>query len=100
MRSVTLTSFIRFARLRLLAPAGLAVAVGLTAFTPAFSDPPPQAAAGERALTPGKRRDQVVDVYDRLKPSVVNIHSERTINAPEGAPFNRQPVQPQRVNGM
>jgi serine protease Do len=100
MRSVTLTSFIRFARLRLLVPAGLAVAVGLTAFTPAFSDPPPQVAAGERALAPGKRRDQVVDVYDRLKPSVVNIHSERTVNAPADDPFNRQPVQPQRVNGM
>ncbi len=100
MGSVTLTSLLRFARRRLLVPAGLAVAVGLTAFAPAFSDPPPQVTAGERGLTPGKRRDQVVDVYDRLKPSVVNIHSERTINAPADDPFSRQPVQPQRVNGM
>ncbi len=100
MRSVTLTSVIRFARRRLLAPAGLAAAVGLVAFAPAFSEPPPQATAGERAITPGKRRDQVVDVYDRLKPAVVNIHSERTVNPPADDPFNRQPVQPQRVNGM
>ncbi|MBN9118088.1 MAG: trypsin-like peptidase domain-containing protein [Planctomycetes bacterium] len=100
MGSVTLTSLLRFARRRLLVPAGFAVAVGLTAFAPAFSDPPPQAAAGERELTPGKRRDQVVDVYDRLKSSVVNIHSERTVTAPADDPFNRQPVQPQRVNGM
>ena len=100
MRSVTLTSVVRFGRRRLLAPAGLAAAVGLAAFTPAFSEPPPQATAGERALTPGKRRDQVVDVYERLKPAVVNIHSERTVTAPGDDPFNRQPVQPQRVNGM
>ena len=100
MGSVTLTSLLRFTRRRLLVPAGLAVAVGLTAFTPAFSDPPPQVTAGERALLAGKRRDQVVDVYDRLKPSVVNIHSERTVSAPGDDPFARQPVQPQRVNGM
>ena len=100
MRSVTLTSVVRFGRRRLLVPAGLAAAVGLAAFTPAFSEPPPQATAGERALTPGKRRDQVVDVYERLKPAVVNIHSERTVTAPGDDPFNRQPVQPQRVNGM
>ncbi len=100
MRSVTLTSVVRFGRRRLLVPAGLAAAVGLAAFTPAFSEPPPQATAGERALTPGKRRDQVVDVYARLKPAVVNIHSERTVTAPGDDPFNRQPVQPQRVNGM
>src|SRR5215471_11425679 len=100
MRSETLTSVIRFARRRLLVPAGLAAVVGLAAFTPAFSDPPPAARAAEREITPGKRRDQVVDVYDRLKPAVVNIHSERTVTAPAEDPFNRQPVQPQRVNGM
>ena len=100
MRSVTLTSVVRFARRRLLVPAGLAAVVGLAAFTPVFSEPPPQATAGERALTPGKRRDQVVDVYDRLKPAVVNIHSERTVTAPGDDPFNRAAVQPQRVNGM
>ncbi|MBM3983908.1 MAG: PDZ domain-containing protein, partial [Planctomycetes bacterium] len=43
--------------------------------------------------------DQVVDVYDRTKPAVVNIHSERTVAGQED-PFTRQPVQPQRVNGM
>ena len=100
MRSVTLTSVCRFARRRLLAPAGLAAAVGLAAFTPAFSEPPPQATAGERAPAPAKRRDQVVEVYERLKSCVVNIHSERTVTGPGDDPFNRQPVQPQRVNGM
>src|SRR6202008_898477 len=47
-----------------------------------------------------KRRDQVVEVYERVKAAVVNIHSERTVNTPAEDPFNRQPVQPQRVNGM
>jgi serine protease Do len=100
MRSVTLTSVLRFARRRLLLPTGFVAAVGLVAFSSAFSEPPPLATAGERALTPGKRRDEVVDVYARLKSSVVNIHSERTVNRPSDDPFNRQPVQPQRVNGM
>ncbi|MFM8273366.1 MAG: trypsin-like peptidase domain-containing protein [Gemmata sp.] len=100
MRSVTLTSFVRFTRRRLLAPVALsAAAVGLAAFSPVFTDPPPQVSAGERALSPGKRRDQVVDVYDRLKPSVVNIHSERTVAAPGDDPF-KPAGQPQRVNGM
>ncbi|MDY3554811.1 trypsin-like peptidase domain-containing protein [Gemmata sp. JC717] len=101
MGSVTVTSLLRFARRRLLAPAALsAAAVGLAALSPAFSEPPPTLTAGERVTTPLKRRDHVVDVYDRLKASVVNIHSERTVTAPGDDPFARQPVQPQRVNGM
>jgi serine protease Do len=101
MHSVTLTSVLRFMRCRLVVPVGLGVAaIGLASFTPAFSDPPPAASAGERTVTPGKRRDQVVEVYEHIKPAVVNIHSERTVNPPSEDPFNRQPVQPQRVNGM
>ena len=99
MRSPTLTSVLRFARHRLLAPAALSVAVGLAAFSPAFDDPPPAATAGERGFTPPKRRDQVVEVYERIKPAVVNIHSERTVAAPGDDPF-RPAGQPQRVNGM
>jgi serine protease Do len=101
MGSVTLASVLRFACRRLALLAGFtAAAVGLVGLTPAFSEPPAAATAGERAVTPGKRRDQVVDVYDRVKPAVVNIHSERTVTAPADDPFARQPVQPQRVNGM
>ncbi|MBP3957947.1 trypsin-like peptidase domain-containing protein [Gemmata sp. G18] len=100
MRSVTITSLLRFTRHRLLVPAALlAGAAGLAALTPVFSDPPPTVHAGERSITPGKRRDQVVDVYERLKPAVVNIHSERTVAAPGDDPF-RPAGQPQRVNGM
>ncbi|HEY1191291.1 MAG TPA: trypsin-like peptidase domain-containing protein [Gemmata sp.] len=101
MRSVTVTSLLRFARHRLFVPAALsAAAIGLATFSPALSEPPAAVSAGERAANPPRRRDHVVDVYDRLKASVVNIHSERTVNAPADDPFARQPVQPQRVNGM
>lgn len=101
MGSVTVTSLLRFARHRLLVPAALsAAAVGLAAYSPAFSEPPLAVNAGERGAAPLKRRDHVVDVYDRLKASVVNIHSERTVSAPGDDPFRAAAGQPQRVNGM
>jgi serine protease Do len=99
----TRASFFRWARRRLLLPAGLAAAVGFATVTPAFVAPSASAevtpAAG-RALTPGKRRDEVVDVYERVKAAVVNIHSERTVAAPSDDPFNRTAGRPQQVNGM
>lgn len=72
------------------------LALGLAALVvqPAAADPAP------RAISQGKRRDEVVDVYERVKASVINIHSERTVAAPSDDPFNRSPVVPQRVNGM
>jgi serine protease Do len=102
MRSVSLSSLIRAISRRMLIPAGLAVVVGAATLTPAFQAPTATgaAAAVDRQVTPGKRKDQVVDVYEKVKGSVVNIHSERTVVAPAEDPFNRQPVQPQRVNGM
>jgi serine protease Do len=96
MRPV-ISSLLRSTRRRLLVPAALAVGVGVATLAPALQ--PPTAASAERQVTPGKRKDQVVEVYDKVKASVVNIHSERTINPPADDPF-RQPVQPQRVNGM
>lgn len=102
MQRITIASLIRSARRRLLVPVGLAAAIGLASFSPiapALQPPTTPVSAGERQITPGKRKDQVVDVYDKVKASVVNIHSERTISQPAEDPF-RQPVQPQRVNGM
>lgn len=99
MRSQAIFHFIRAARRRLLVPAGLAVLVGLITLTPTLQSPAARGLASDREITPGKRKDQVVDVYERVKGSVVNIHSERTVAAPADDPF-RQPVQPQRVNGM
>ena len=98
---------VRWIRKRLLLPAGLAAAVGFALAAPAFTTPsisaengPPEVIPASRQITPGKRRDEVVDVYDRVKAAVVNIHSERTVNAPNDDPFNRSPVRPQQVNGM
>ncbi len=100
MRSATVTSLLRLARRRLLLPVGAAAAVGFAALAPAFTEPAPDATAGERTPLPAKRRDTVVEVYDKVKPAVVNIHSERTVTTAGDDPFGRQPVQPQRVNGM
>jgi serine protease Do len=100
MRSATVTSLLRLARRKLLLSVGAAAAVGFAALAPAFTEPAPNVTAGERTALPAKRRDTVVDVYDKVKPAVVNIHSERTVTAASDDPFGRQPVQPQRVNGM
>jgi serine protease Do len=100
MRSASISTFIRVARRSLLVPLGLAAVVGFATLLPALETPTAKPAGADRQVTPGKRRDQVVDVYDRVKASVVNIHSERTVTPPADDPFNRQPVQPQRVNGM
>lgn len=100
MRSATVTSLLRLARRKLLIPVGAAAALGFAALAPAFTEPAPNVTAGERTPLPAKRRDTVVDVYDKVKPAVVNIHSERTVTAASDDPFGRQPVQPQRVNGM
>jgi serine protease Do len=45
------------------------------------------------------RRTPVVDVVERVRAAVVNIHSERNIQAPSDEIFNRTP-SPNHVNGM
>ncbi len=100
MRSVSISTLIRATGRKLLVPAGMVVAMGLSTISPALPLPITSAIAADRVVTPGKRKDQVVDVYDKVKASVVNIHSERTVSSPADDPFHRQPVQPQRVNGM
>jgi serine protease Do len=99
MRPQNLVRFILAARRRLIVPAGLAVLVGIITLIPPVQTPSARGLGVDRDVSTGKRKDQVVDVYERVKASVVNIHSERTVAAPADDPF-RQPVQPQRVNGM
>jgi serine protease Do len=108
MGSPTASRVLPSAVRRLLLPAGLAAAVGLAAVlhgpapvvASAPADAPEVLPAAGRAVTPGKRRDEVVDVYEKVKAAVVNIHSERTVNNPSDDPFARTPVRPQQVNGM
>ncbi len=49
---------------------------------------------------PNSRRDDTVNLVERVKNSVVNIHSERTVTQPADDPFRPGLTQPQRVNGM
>jgi serine protease Do len=56
-------------------------------------------AAAGRAETPGSRRTPIVEVVDRVKGAVVNIHSERTVKSAAADEFS--PGAPlSRVNGM
>lgn len=77
-----------------------ALAVGGTAVAVFGVDPPvlPVESRTESKLS-STRRDVLVDVVERVKASVVNIHSERTVSSAED-PFKLSPMQPQRVNGM
>jgi serine protease Do len=96
---LAVSSVLRWARRRLLLPAGLAVVVGVVVqFSPA--GPGSAEAAGGRAITPGKRRDEVVDVYEKVKAAVVNIHSKRTLAGGADDPFRPPTLTPQQVNGM
>jgi serine protease Do len=64
----------------------IACLVWSTAFAPAGSQ--------------NSRRTPVVDVVERVRPAVVNIHSERTVMAPPGQElFSHAPSQ-NHVNGM
>jgi len=53
-----------------------------------------------RAAEPNSRRDDTVNLVERVKNSVVNIHSERTVTQAADDPFRPGLTQPQRVNGM
>jgi serine protease Do len=48
----------------------------------------------------GQRRDALVDIVEKVKSAVVNIHSERTVTSASDDPFRSATLQPQRVRGM
>jgi serine protease Do len=96
---LAVSAVLGWARRRLLLPVGLAVAVGVVHFAPALPGPSAEASAG-RTLSTCKRRDEVVDVYEKVKGAVVNIHSKRTVPAPLDDPFRAPSLTPQQVNGM
>ena len=100
MRPGSFSRLVHSARRWLLVPAGAALVGGVAVISPAFQSPYATVSAADRPATPVKRRDQVVDVYEKVKGAVVNIHSERTVVSAPDDPFNRTAAQPQRVNGM
>ncbi len=61
-------------------------------------DPPVLVAPAPTSTS--KRRDETVELVDRVKSAVVNIHSERTVSGTSDDPFRPAIGQPQRVNGM
>ena len=89
--------FARRLRLRVLLPAALIVAVG--DFSPPTFAADPGVVPASRAITPGQRRDEVVSVYDRVKASVVNIHSERTVASNDLDPFRPTVLAPAWLDG-
>jgi serine protease Do len=73
-----------------------AVVIGLAAGWPGLA--PAQVAP---SLAPGNpRRSPIVEVVERVKDAVVNIHSERTVTAPDPADVFSLNAAPSRVNGM
>jgi serine protease Do len=62
------------------------------------ADPPPRS----RELGPrtSLRRTAVVDAVERVKASVVNIHSERTAHGPTGSDLFALTPSQNRINGM
>ncbi len=54
----------------------------------------------ERSLLTAHRRDAMVNIVEKMKSTVVNIHSERTITSAIDDPFRGSQLQPQRVKGM
>jgi len=72
-----------------------ALALGLAALTHT-------AVAGERPVLPANspRRNPIVDVVERVRDCVVNIHSERNVAAPAADELFTLAPSPSRVNGM
>ena len=69
MRPIVISALLRSLRHRLLLPAGLAAAVGFATLSPALPIPDTHTSTAEREVTPGKRKDQVVEVYEKVKAS-------------------------------
>ncbi len=82
---------------------GVALAIGLSAnVIPALANGPEITSAAPRSAAPATlaagnpRRSPVVDVVERVRGAVVNIHSERTVAASDDVMHHG----PNRVNGM
>jgi serine protease Do len=98
----SIVTLARRALLTAICAAGLGTAAEPIAVPPVPVSMPPTAAAvtAPAPLASSKRRDETVQLVERVKGSVVNIHSERTVTAPPDDPFRGGLGQPQRVNGM
>lgn len=91
--------FARFAR-RLLLGAGFALGAFASYMATAQVPATPASRSSERSLVTGTRRDAMVNIVEKMKMAVVNIHSERTVAASADDPFRGSQLQAQRVKGM
>ena len=83
----------------LLPPAALSLLLFIRPVAPAQeSGPHLETAAREAGTRRKNRRSAVVDLVERVKGAVVNIHSERTVQAP--LPPNETVALQSRINGM
>jgi serine protease Do len=102
-RPAARTLAIRFAR-RLLLGGGFALGAFAsymaTAQVPATPASREVSRSFDRSLLVGNRRDATVNIVEKMKAAVVNIHSERTIASSADDPFRGSQLQPQRVKGM
>jgi serine protease Do len=71
--------------------------LGLAAVPIAIGSPPPEAIPVSRS---NNRRTQIVEVVEKVKDAVVNIHSERTVAAASADDIYGVAAAPSRVNGM
>jgi serine protease Do len=55
---------------------------------------------GQPAPAASSRRTQIVEVVERVRSAVVNIHSERTVQSTVGDDLTATPPAPNHINGM
>jgi serine protease Do len=67
---------------------------------PRLADPEPVPPARKPGAASHPRRSPVVEVVERIKGAVVNIHSERTVRGASGLDTFSLAPSPNRVNGM
>jgi serine protease Do len=84
----------------IIAIAGWLFAAEPTTIRPPMMMPSTSPATGMMPGETSRRRDENVQLVERVKGGVVNIHSERTVNPNSDDPFRSSVMQPQRVNGM
>lgn len=89
---------VRFAR-RVLLGAGFALG-GFASYMATAQMPATPTRGVERAVLTSNRRDAMVNIVEKMKTAVVNIHSERTVTSSVDDPFRGSQLQPQRVKGM
>ena len=80
---------VRFAR-RVLLGAGFALG-GFASYMATAQMPATPGRSAERPQLTGNRRDAMVNIVEKMKTAVVNIHSERTVTSSVDDPFRGLP---------